>query len=199
MPCCVCHAFILHVSFKIWQNEHVQDARGLPSPGRKGVARLWPQNGRQVGEIVEIYENSFKNFIFELPGVARVSVALIQMREAQYFFSGLTVSIRWTLLWIVIPWWMSLLVQYFRPMSIVLQLLLQFPCHFEFNLTFLVKLAEHTYRWHSNRHLQIILIHNIIYSYIYNIEIIHRLTFSVQQSLWYIPHQQLVGTTANES
>merc|ERR1712013_590013 len=25
------------------------------------------------------------------------------------------------------------------------QLLLQFPCHFEFNLTFLVKLAEHTY------------------------------------------------------
>ena len=26
------------------------------------------------------------------------------------------------------------------------QLLLQFPCHFEFNLTFLVKLAEHTYR-----------------------------------------------------
>ena len=94
MPSCVCHAFLSHVSFKIIQNEHVQNARGLPSPGRKGVARLWPQNGRQVGEIVEIYENSFKNFIFELPGVARVSVALIQTREAQYFFSGLTVSIR---------------------------------------------------------------------------------------------------------
>ena len=83
--------------------------------------------------------------------------------------------------------------------NVVLQLLLQFPCHFEFNLTFLVKLAEHTYRWRSNRHLQIILIPNIIYSYIYNIETILKLTFSVQQSLWYIPHQQLVGTTANES
>ena len=28
---------------------------------------------------------------------------------------------------------------------ILLQLLLQFPCHFEFNLTYLLKLAEHTY------------------------------------------------------
>ena len=32
-----------------------------------------------------------------------------------------------------------------------LQLLLQFPCHFEFNLTFLVKLAEHTYRFICNQ------------------------------------------------
>ena len=28
---------------------------------------------------------------------------------------------------------------------LLLQLLLQFPCHFEFNLTYLLKLAEHTY------------------------------------------------------
>ena len=34
----------------------------------------------------------------------------------------------------------------FNLMYFNLQLLLQFPCHFEFNLTFLVKLAEHTYR-----------------------------------------------------
>ena len=29
--------------------------------------------------------------------------------------------------------------------SLSFQLLLQFPCHFEFNLTYLLKLAEHTY------------------------------------------------------
>ena len=31
------------------------------------------------------------------------------------------------------------------PNFLILQLLLQFPCHFEFNLTYLLKLAQHTY------------------------------------------------------